>query len=139
MVLIAVSSGMMLLWSFVGNRLRGVKEVDNPAALQLINHKNALVLDVREESEFQAGHIRGAKLIPLLKLKDRLGELERYREKPIVVVCRSGNRSATACALLGNREFGQVYNLSGGMMAWQKADLPQWKKLRTPLIDGVLQ
>jgi rhodanese-related sulfurtransferase len=124
LVLIAVGSGAMLLWSFLGNRLRGIKEVDNPAALQLINHKNALVLDVREESEFNAGHIRGAKPIPLLKLKERLGELERYREKPIVVVCRSGSRSSTACALLGNREFGQVYNLLGGMMAWQKADLP---------------
>ena len=86
MLLIAVSSGLMLLWSFLGNRLRGVKEVDNAAALQLINHKNALILDVREESEFSAGHIRGAKLIPLLKLKERLGELERYREQPIVVV-----------------------------------------------------
>lgn len=124
LVLIAVSSGMMLLWSFVGNRLRGIKDVDIAAALQLINHKNALVLDVREESEFKEGHIRGAKLIPLLKLKDRLGELERYREQPIVVVCRSGNRSATGCALLGNREFGQAYNLAGGMMAWQKAELP---------------
>ena len=124
MVVIAVSSGLMLLWSFVGNRVRGVKEVDNPAALQLINHKNALVLDVRDESEFSAGHIRGAKLIPLLKLKDRIGELERNRDKPIVVVCRSGNRSATACAMLGNNQFGQVYSLSGGMMAWQKSDLP---------------
>jgi len=124
MVLIAVSSGMMLLWSFLGNRLRGVKEVDNAAAMQLINHKNALVLDVREESEFHSGHILGAKLIPLIKLKERIGELERFRDKPIVVVCRSGNRSATATALLGNREFGQVYNLTGGMMAWQKADLP---------------
>lgn len=124
MALIAASSGMMLLWSFLGNRLRGVKEVDNAAALQLINHKNALILDVREESEFHAGHIRGAKLIPLIKLKERIGELERYREQPIVVVCRSGNRSSTASALLGNREFGQVYSLTGGMMAWQKADLP---------------
>lgn len=124
LVLIALSSGMMLLWSLFGNRLRGVKEVDNVAALQLINHKNALILDVREESEFNSGHIRDAKLIPLLKLKERIGELERYRERPIVVVCRSGNRSGTASALLGNREFGQVYNLIGGMMAWQKADLP---------------
>lgn len=124
LVLIAVSSGMMLMWSLFGNRLRGVKEVDNVAALQLINHKNALVLDVREESEFNSGHIRDAKLIPLLKLKERIGELERYRERPIVVVCRSGSRSGTASALLGNREFGQVYNLTGGMMAWQKADLP---------------
>lgn len=124
LVLMAVSSGMMLLWSFVGNRLRGVKEVDNAGAMQLINHKNALVLDVREEIEFKTGHIRGAKLLPLNKLKERIGELERYREKPIVVVCRSGHRSASACALLGNREFGQAYNLSGGMMAWQKSDLP---------------
>ena len=124
MVLIAVSSGMMLLWSFFGNRLRGIKDVDNPAALQLINHKNALVLDVREESEFKSGHIRGAKLIPLAKLKDRIGELERFRVKPIVVVCRSGHRSTSACALLEKLEFGQAYNLSGGMMAWQKADLP---------------
>lgn len=124
LVLIALSSGMMLLWSLFGNRLRGVKEVDNVAALQLINHKDALVLDVREESEFNGGHIRDAKLIPLLKLKERIGELERYRERPIVVVCRSGNRSGTASALLGNREFAQVYNLVGGMMAWQKADLP---------------
>lgn len=124
MVVIAVSSGLMLLWSFVGNRVRGVKEVDNPAALQLINHKNALVLDVRDESEYSAGHIRGAKLIPLLKLKERIGELERNRDKPIVVVCRSGNRSATACAMLGNNQFAQVYSLAGGMMAWQKSDLP---------------
>lgn len=124
LVLIAVSSAAMLLWSLLGNRLRGVKEVDNAAALQLINHKNALVLDVREQDEFNAGHIRSAKLIPLLKLKERVDELDRYREQPIVVVCRSGNRSATASALLGNRGFAQAYNLTGGMMAWQKADLP---------------
>ena len=124
LVLIALGSGMMLLWSLLRNRLRGVKEVDNAAALQLINHKNALILDVRDENEFNVGHIRGAKLIPLLKLKERIGELERYRERPIVIVCRSGSRSSTACALLGNREFGQTYNLAGGMMAWQKAELP---------------
>lgn len=124
MVMTAVISGGMLLWSYFGNRLRRVKEVNNAAALQLINHKDALVLDVREQNEFDAGHILNAKLIPLLKLKESVGELERYRERPIVVVCRSGQRSATACALLANRGFGQAYNLSGGMQAWQKADLP---------------
>jgi rhodanese-related sulfurtransferase len=124
LVLIAVGSGLMLLWSLFGNRLRRLKDVDNAAALQLINHKNALILDVRDEKEFSAGHILNAKLIPLLKLKDRIGELERYRDQPIVVVCRSGQRSATACALLGNHGFGQAYNLAGGMLAWQKAGLP---------------
>lgn len=127
MFLISLTSGIMLLWTFVGNRIRGVKNVDNNGALQLINHKNALVLDVREEQEYKAGHILNAKLIPLLNLKDRLGELERYREEAIVVVCRSGNRSATAASLLGNRGFKQVYNLSDGMTGWQKAGLPTEK------------
>lgn len=124
MVMTAVISGVMLLWSYFGNRLRRVKEVNNAAALQLINRKDALVLDVREQNEFDAGHILNAKLIPLLKLKESVGELERHRDRPIVVVCRSGQRSATACALLGTRGFSQAYNLSGGMQAWQKADLP---------------
>ncbi|HKB58569.1 MAG TPA: rhodanese-like domain-containing protein [Gallionellaceae bacterium] len=122
--LIAIMSGIMLLWSFVGNRLRGIREADSAAALQLINHKDAIVLDVREADEFKTGRLLNAKHIPLGKLRDRVGELERYRDKPIVVVCRSGNRSATACSLLGKEGFTQVYNLSGGIMAWQKAGLP---------------
>lgn len=122
--LIAIMSGIMLLWSFVGNRLRGIREADSAAALQLINHKDAVVLDVREADEFKTGRLLNAKHIPLGKLRDRVGELERYRDKPIVVVCRSGNRSATACSLLGKEGFAQVYNLSGGIMAWQKAGLP---------------
>jgi rhodanese-related sulfurtransferase len=117
----------MLLWSFFGNRIRGIKEVNNVAALQLINHKNALILDVRDENEYVMGHIRNAKLIPLGKLKDRVGEIEKYRERPVVTVCRSGNRSASACAMLGKLGFTQVYTLTGGIMAWQKADLPTEK------------
>jgi rhodanese-related sulfurtransferase len=124
LILIAVTSGLMLLWSFVGNRLRGVREVDCSGALQLLNHKEAYVLDVREDEEYKSGHLLNAKQIPLGKLRDRIGELERYRDKPIVVVCRSGQRSATACALLGREGYAQVYNLAGGIMAWQKANLP---------------
>jgi rhodanese-related sulfurtransferase len=121
---LALTSGVMLLWSYFGNRLRGIKEVDHIAAMQFINHKNALMLDVREQSEFAAGHVVNSKLIPLGKLKERIGELEKYRERPIVVICRSGQRSASACALLGKQGFAQAYNLNGGITAWQKASLP---------------
>jgi rhodanese-related sulfurtransferase len=121
---LALTSGVMLFWSFFGNRLRGIKEVDHIAAMQLINHKNALTLDVREQSEYAAGHVVNSKLIPLGKLKERIGELEKYRERPIVVICRSGQRSASACALLGKQGFAQAYNLNGGITAWQKASLP---------------
>ncbi len=123
-IFIALFSGVLLLWSLFGNRLRGVNEVDTAAALQLINHKNALVLDVREQSEYDAGHVLNSRLIPLGKLKQRTGELEKHKDKPIVVVCRSGSRSATACVLLGKQGFSQTYNLAGGVLAWQKAKLP---------------
>jgi rhodanese-related sulfurtransferase len=123
-VLLALTSGAMLFWSFFGNRLLGIKEVDLIAAMQLINHKNALVLDVREQGEYDAGHILGSKLIPLGKLKERLGEVGKYREQPVVVVCRSGQRSASACVLMGKQGFAQVMNLNGGIAAWQKAGLP---------------
>lgn len=123
-ILIALTSGAMLFWSFFGNRIRGIKDVDHVAATQLINHKNALVLDVREQREYDAGHIVSSKLIPLGKLYDRIGELEKYRERPIVVVCRSGQRSAAACALLGKQGFAHAVNLNGGIIAWQKASLP---------------
>jgi len=121
---IALFSGAMLLWSFIGNRIRGIKEVDCTAALQLINHKDALVLDVREEGECKAGHILNSTQIPLGKLDERVGELEKYKEQPIVVICRSGNRSVSACTMLGKSGFSQVYNLTGGIIAWQKANLP---------------
>lgn len=120
----AVFSGIMLLWSFFGNRFRGVKEVNSAGALQLINHKGAVVLDVREPSEYESGHVLNAKLVPLGKLKERIGELEKYKDSPIVVVCRSGNRSGTACFILGKQGFSQAYNLAGGVQAWQKANLP---------------
>jgi rhodanese-related sulfurtransferase len=121
---IAVVSGIMLLWSLFGNRFRGVKEVNTAEALQLINHKNAIVLDVREPKEYDSGHVLNSKLMPLGKLKERMGELEKFKEQPIVVVCRSGNRSGTACFLLGRKGFSQAYNLAGGVQAWQKNNLP---------------
>ncbi|MBI5919574.1 MAG: rhodanese-like domain-containing protein [Nitrosomonadales bacterium] len=117
-------SGGMLLWTFIGNKVRGISEVTTTAATQLINHKDALVLDVREQDEFNGGHILNAKLIPHGALVTRIGEIERHRDLPVVVVCRSGMRSAMACATLKKQGFTQAHSLSGGMIAWMKANLP---------------
>lgn len=121
---IAFFSGAMLLWSLLGNRIRGIKEVDCVAAMQLINHKSALVLDVREDSEYKLGHILNSIQIPVGRLDERIGELEKYKEQPIVVVCRTSNRSGMACSLLDKHGFTQAYVLAGGVTAWQKANLP---------------
>lgn len=121
---LALVSGMMLLWPFVSRLLGGAKQVDTLEAVQKINHDDALVIDVREPSEVAQGKIARAKLIPLGELKNRIGELEKYKSKPIIMVCRSGSRSAGACGILSKQGFSEVYNLAGGMIAWQQSNLP---------------
>lgn len=90
----------------------------SPAEVDL---KNFYVLDVRQPEEFQAGHIDGAKLIPLNQLSKKLDTLPRDAE--ILCVCRSGSRSGAAVRQLTSTGFKAV-NLSGGIMAWQRAGLP---------------
>ena len=118
----------MLLWQTFGGKLSGVKEVGAMDATQLINHRDALVLDVREDKEVAAGRIPNAKHIPLGQLSGRLQELAKYKEKPVVVNCRSGARSASACRVLAKNGFTEVYNLKGGIMAWEQANMPVERK-----------
>jgi len=127
LVMMAVTSGIMLAFPKLMGSLGGVPEVDVTQAVQMINHENAMVLDVREPSEFAAGHIANAHLVPLGQVKDGIKTLEKFRNQAIVVSCRSGNRSGTACGILRKAGFTRVYNLSGGMIAWQKAQMPTVK------------
>jgi len=123
LVAVAVVSGIMLAWSFIGGKLSGIEEADTLKATRLYND-DALVLDVREDKEFAAGHIPKARHIPLGQLSGRLQELEKFKAKPILVTCRSGQRSARACRLLKKSGFETVYNQAGGIIAWQRANLP---------------
>ena len=124
---VAVVSGGMLLWQSFSNRLSGVSQVGTTEATRLIND-DALVLDVREDKEWAEGHIPNAKHIPLGQLSKRISELDKYKDKPIVVSCRSGHRSATACRTLKKDGFEQTHNLMGGIIAWENANLPVTKK-----------
>jgi len=123
LVAVAVGSGIMLAWSFIGGKLSGIEEADTLKATRLYND-DALVLDVREDKEFAAGHIPKARHIPLGQLSGRLQELEKFKAKPILVTCRSGQRSARACRLLKKSGFETVYNQAGGIVAWRRANLP---------------
>ena len=125
LVLLAGMSGFMLLASVFRGRLSGVKQTGPQEAVMLMNHEDALILDVRENSEFADGHIGKAKHIPLGSVGKRLNELEKFKERPIVVVCRSGNRSSSACRTLRKAGFPNVSNLNGGMIAWDQAGLPK--------------
>ncbi len=122
--LAAVSGGMLIFTSVKG----GAKGISPQEATQLINREDALVLDVRESSEFAAGHILNARHIPLADLEKRLADLEKFKDKPIIVNCQTGMRSETACATLAKAGFGRVLNLSGGIAAWQEAGMPVSRK-----------
>ncbi len=97
-------------------------------ATELINREDAVVVDVRPMNEFSEGHILHAINIPMNSFKNQLGQLEKYRERPVIVVCRSGAQSSGACKQLRKNGFGKVYNLRGGVMAWQSANLPVTRK-----------
>lgn len=92
--------------------------VDEAAQLR---EEGAFILDVREPQEWDAGHIPGATLIPLGQIPDRLAEIPQ--DQPVVVVCRSGNRSGQATQFLRQSGYGLTTSMSGGMNQWAAADL----------------
>ena len=117
-------SGAMLLWPLVQRRLSPVKEIGTVNVTQLINHQNALLLDVRESTEFTGGKLPNAVHIPLSQLKDRVGELAKMTSRPVVVYCGLGRRARAAGSILANAGFASIYMLSGGLKAWKDAGLP---------------
>lgn len=123
-LLAALSGGMLVMPSFTG-RLSGVKQVGPQEVVRLFNHEDALILDVREDSEYRDGHVAQSRHIPLGQLKNRLDTLDAYKERPVIALCRSGNRSQSACGILRKAGFENVYNLAGGIGAWDQAGLPK--------------
>ena len=128
LIVIAVASGGMLLWPMIRQTMRVGGEVGTLEATQLINRRDAVILDVREPGEYTAGHLPNAKHIPLAQLASRMKELEKFKERPIVITCASGNRSGSALSLLKKNGFKEAVNLKGGIGAWQQASLPLEKK-----------
>ena len=122
----AAVSGLLLLWSLVSQRR--IKEIDTRVAVQLINYQDALVLDVRDDSEYAAGHLPNSKHVPSEKIEERWIELQKFKEKPVVVIYRGGVRSSHASMVLKKNGFAQVFNLMGGIDAWKRANLPIVKR-----------
>lgn len=106
---------------------RKYKQVNVNEAVSLLNKENTSVLDVREDKEIQDGVIKGAKHITLKDLSSKVAEVGN-KQKPVLVYCKSGNRSGYACNLLTKAGYEDVSNLSGGIMAWESANLPLEKR-----------
>jgi rhodanese-related sulfurtransferase len=123
LVAVAVASGVMLIWPYV-RRVTGGPWVSPAQATHLINREDAFVVDVREPGEFNAGHILGAKNVPFASVASAGPELAKRKTKPVIMYCATGDRSASAAATLRKQGFERVFNLAGGIKAWQDAGLP---------------
>ncbi|EXI91597.1 MAG: Inner membrane protein YgaP [Candidatus Accumulibacter sp. BA-94] len=123
-----VSGGMLLVLTF--RRPGGAKAVTANQATMLINRENAQLVDVRDSNEYVAGHLIDSRNIPSASLAERAGELEPFKDKPIILICQSGTRSQAACATLAKLGFARVHNLEGGIAAWSEAGLPLKKGAR---------
>lgn len=125
LVALFLASGTMLVWPEI-SKLAGMggQEIGTLDATRLMNQGGLLVLDVRDEKEFAAGHLPKARHIPAGELSGRLGEIAKFKAKPLIVTCKSGPRGAAAVRLLKQSGFTTVYQLRGGLAAWQQANLP---------------
>jgi len=108
----------------ISNATRKYKQVGVNEAVMLLNKENALVLDVREDKEVQGGKIKGSRHITLGQLPSKLAELEKSKQAPVLIYCRSGSRSGYASQILTKAGFEDVSNLAGGILAWESANLP---------------
>ena len=93
-------------------------------AINLINSENGVFLDLRDSADYKQGHIVDAMHIPATKLAARMAELDKYKDKPIVLVCKMGQQSSAAGKQLKAGGFNQVYKMTGGMMEWSNLQLP---------------
>ncbi len=127
-----VSNNLLLVSLFVGllvlfilnEARRGGRSVSAQELVNLVNRDKAIVVDVRDRKEFDSGHIVDSVNIPFANLDKRLGDIEKHRERPVVVVCKMGQHSGAAGAALRKSGFTNVMRLSGGIAEWRNSSLP---------------
>ena len=120
-----IGTFVVLLALFIRNETRrGGRSVTAQQLVDLVNRENALVIDVRDRKEFQAGHIVGAVNVPFAGLDARLDELKKHQSRPVVVACKVGQHAGAAGTQLRKAGFENVTRLTGGMAEWRNQNLP---------------
>lgn len=118
----------MLIGGEVLRKLRGVSALNPTQVLQLINQQDAVVVDIRDSGQYKAGHLPDARHIPYAELDQRMKELNKFKDKPLILYCQTDTRASSAGAKLKKAGFATVHALRGGLPAWQQASLPVSRK-----------
>jgi rhodanese-related sulfurtransferase len=114
----------MLVWGPLTQLLHGVQHVTTAEAIRLMNHEKGVLVDVREPDEYRGGHIPNALNLPLSGLAAGLKQIEKHMARPLIICCRTSQRSARAAVALRKHGFASVQVLAGGITAWQHENLP---------------
>ena len=123
--LILVSVFVFLLVAFVINEgKQGGSAISPMNLVTLVNKEGAVIVDIRDSKDFSAGHIAGATNMPYATFDSRIGELESFKDKPVVLVCKMGQHSGAIGRKLRAANFENVRRLSGGMAEWSASNLP---------------
>jgi rhodanese-related sulfurtransferase len=128
LVLIAVAliSGALLLWPTIARRGRG--GLSAAAATQLINRRNAVVIDLRSAAEFGNGHLPSARHVEFAELQAKVAQLTKNKSNPVLLVCQNGQQSNKAARIVRDAGYAEVHVLEGGVNAWQQAGMPVVKQ-----------
>ena len=120
-----VGAFVVILMLFIRNEMsRGGAAISSQKLVQLVNSENAIVIDVREASEYSEGHIVDAINIPFASFESRSDELNKHKDKPLIVACKMGQHSGSAGTILRKKGFTNVLRLTGGMAEWRGQNLP---------------
>ena len=128
LVLIAAAliSGGLLLWPTISRRGRG--GLSAAEATQLINRRNAVVIDLRPSAEFANGHLPAARHLEFAELQAKVGQLVKNKSNPVLLVCQNGQQSNKAVRVVQDAGYAEVHVLEGGLNAWQQAGMPVVKQ-----------
>jgi len=124
LVALFLASGVLLFWPEIQRLAMGGAQLGTLDVTRLMNQGGTLVLDIREAEDYATGHLPRARHIPMSQLSSRVEEIGKYKDKTVIVTCRNGTRAGAASRLLKQAGFKNVFELRGGLNAWEQASLP---------------
>lgn len=121
----------LVLVLFIINEIKqrgGGAKLNPQQAVDLMNHEDAIVIDVRHPEAFREAHILNSKNIPSADLDDKMSSLNKYKQKALILIDEQGMQASKAASKLRKEGFEQIFFVSGGMMSWKADNLPLTKK-----------
>ncbi|MCP4789386.1 MAG: rhodanese-like domain-containing protein [Gammaproteobacteria bacterium] len=125
MVLALLATLAMLIWT---ERRKAAPSVTPQQATVMGNSDDALMLDIRSAADYKSGRVLNSTNIPFAELSKRLDDLKKYRDKPVVLICKTGQTAGSAANMLRKDGYSKVYRMTGGMVEWTNQGLPLVRK-----------